>query len=298
MAHGAAGGKSVVVLDGDDLVIDLGVEDVGHKTGADTLDLVRAGLTLREHRGSGGLDGDNLNLGVLLLEELAHAGHGTTGADAGDEDVDLAVGVIPDLGAGRGLVDGGVGGVHKLAGDNAVGGLLLQLLGLGDGALHALGAVGEHELCAVCLHKFAALDGHSLGHGDDHLVAAGSRHRGDADAGVAARGLDDGVVAAAHELAGLLGLVDHVLGDAVFDGAGGVEVFQLDEHAGLEVLIGLKVSELQKRGVADKLIDGRVNLAHDEPPKCSNDWIPCGFTVCVAAKPTNLIGCSFCCWQA
>ena len=45
-------------------------------------------------------------------------------------------------------------------------------------------------------------------------------------------------------------------------------------------------------------IDGRVNIAHGEPPKCSNDWIPCGFTVCVAAKPTNLIGCSFCCWQA
>ena len=195
-------------------------------------------------------------------------------------------------------MDGGVGGVHKLAGDDAVGGLLLQLLGLGDGALHAFGAVGEHELCAVCLHELAALDGHGLGHSDDHLVAAGRRHRGDADAGVATRGLDDGVVATAHELAGLLGLVNHVLGDAVFDGPGGVEVFQFDEHTGLEVLVGLEVGELQKRGVADKLIDGRVNIAHGEPPKCSNDWIPCGFTVCVAAKPTNLIGCSFCCWQA
>ena len=54
-----------------------------------------------------GANSDNLNLGVLLLEELAHAGHGAAGANAGDEDVDLAVGVIPDLGAGRGLVDGG-----------------------------------------------------------------------------------------------------------------------------------------------------------------------------------------------
>ena len=298
MAHGAAGGKGVLVLDGDDLVVDLGVEDVGHKAGADTLDLVRACLALGEHRGGGGLDGDDLNLGVLLLEELAHAGHGAAGANAGDEDVDLAVGVIPDLGAGRGLVDGRVRGVHKLAGEYAVGGLLLQLLGLGDSALHALGAVGEHELRTVCLHQLAALDGHGLGHGDDHLVAASRRHRGDADAGVAARGLDDGVVTAAHELACLLGLVNHVLGDAVFNGPGGVEVFQLDEHAGLEVLIGLKVGELQERGVADKLIDGRVNLAHDEPPKCSNDWIPCGFTVRLAAKPINLIGCSFSCWEA
>ena len=256
---------------------------------------MRAGLALREHRGGGGLDGDNLNLWVLLLEELAHAGHGAAGANAGDEDVDLAVGVIPDLGAGRGFVDGGVGGVYKLAGDNAVGGLLLQLLGFRDGALHALGSVSEHELCAICLHKLAALDGHGLGHGDDHLVAASRRHRGDTDAGVAARGLDDGVVAAAHELAGLLGLVNHVFGDAVFNGPRGVEVFQLDEHAGLEVLVGLKVDELQERGVADKLIDRRVNLAHGEPPKCSSCWLPCGFTVRVAVKPINLIGCSFSC---
>ena len=195
-------------------------------------------------------------------------------------------------------MDGGVGGVHKLAGDNAVGGLLLQLLGLGDGALHALGAVGEHELRTVCLHQLAALDGHGFGHGDDHLVAAGGRHRGDADAGVAARGLDDGVVAAAHELACLLGLVNHVLGDAVFNGPGGVEVFQFDEHTSLEVLVGLKVGEFQERGVADKLIDGRVNLAHGEPPKCSSCWLPYGFTACLAAKPINLIGCSFSCWQA
>ena len=195
-------------------------------------------------------------------------------------------------------MDGGVGGVHKLAGDDAVGGLLLQLLGLGDSALHAFGTVGEYELCAICLHKLAALDGHGLGHGDDYLVAASRRHRGDADAGVAARGLDDGVVAAAHELAGLLGLVNHVLGDAVFDGPGGVEVLEFDEHTSLEVLVGLKVGELQKRGVADKLIDGRVNLAHGEPPKCSSCWLPCGFTVRVAAKPINLIGCSFSCWEA
>ena len=231
---------------------------------------MRTGLTLGKHRGGGGLDGDDLDLGVLLLEELTHAGHGTAGANAGDEDVDLAVGVVPNLGAGRGLVDGRVRGVHKLTGDDTVGGLLLQLLGLGDGALHALGAVGEHELRTVRLHQLAALDGHGLGHGDDHLVAAGGRHGGDTDAGVAARGLDDGVVAAAHELAGLLGLVNHVLGDAVLNGAGGVEVLELDEHAGLEVLVGLKVGELQKRGVADKLIDGRVNLAHGEPPKCSS----------------------------
>ena len=34
------------------------------------------------------------------------------------------------------------------------------------------------------------------------------------------------------ELAGSLGIVDHGLGDAVLDGTGGVEVFQLGQNAG------------------------------------------------------------------
>jgi len=41
-----------------------------------------------------------------------------------------------------------------------------DLLGLGDGALHALGPLGEHKLRAEEAQHLAPLDRHGLGHGD------------------------------------------------------------------------------------------------------------------------------------
>ena len=43
VADQAAGGKGVVIFDGDDLVVDLGVQHVGDEACADALDLVRTG---------------------------------------------------------------------------------------------------------------------------------------------------------------------------------------------------------------------------------------------------------------
>ena len=82
-----------------DFVDEVGVEDAGNEAGADALDLVRAGLAAGEHGAVGRFDGDGLELWLALLDVAGDAGDGAAGADAGDEDVDLAVGVIPDLGA-------------------------------------------------------------------------------------------------------------------------------------------------------------------------------------------------------
>ena len=89
MADKLAGGKGVVIFDGDDLIVDLGIQNLGDKARADALDLVRARNTLAQNGGGGGLDGDDLDVGILLLEELARAGQRAAGADAGDKDVDL-----------------------------------------------------------------------------------------------------------------------------------------------------------------------------------------------------------------
>ena len=182
------------------------------------------------------------------------------GADARHEDVHAAVGVVPDLRAGGLDVGLGVGGVHELAGDEGVGNLFCQLVGLGDGTLHALGALAQHQLCAVSLHQLAALDAHGLRHDDDDAVTLGGSYGGQTDAGVAGGGLnDDGT---GLEFAGGLGVVDHLLGDTVLDGTGRVEIFQLGQNGGLQVLLFLDVGQLQQRSVADQLICGRVNLAH------------------------------------
>ena len=112
MADQAAGGKGVVIFDGDDLVVDLGVQHVGYEA----LNLVRTGSALAQDRGGSGLNGHDLDAGILALEVLAHTGDGAAGADAGYKDVNLAVGVVPDLGAGGGDMSLGVGRVDELAG--------------------------------------------------------------------------------------------------------------------------------------------------------------------------------------
>ena len=161
-------------------------------------------------------------------------------------------------------MDGGVGGVDELAGDEAVGDLLCQLIGFGNGPLHALGPLGEHQLRAVGLHQLAALHAHGLGHDDDDAVAPGGGDSGQADARVAGGGLDDD--GAGLQQALFLGVVDHGLGDAVLYAARRVEILQLCQDTGLKALRFLHADQLQQGGMADQLAGGCINIAHGYVP--------------------------------
>src|SRR5262245_30179795 len=94
----ASGLESVVVLDPDDLVDDLRVQDAGNEAGTNALDAMRRGShrlarhLLRDDGAVDWLDSDGLEARLALFDDLADAGDGAAGADAGDEDIDLAVG--------------------------------------------------------------------------------------------------------------------------------------------------------------------------------------------------------------
>ena len=155
----------------------------------------------------------------------------------------------------------------------------MQLVGLGDGARHALRAGGEHNLRTIGGGELATLDAHGLGHGEDHLVAAGRGEHGEADAGVSARGLDDG--AAGLELAGRLGRVEHVAGDAVLYGAAGVRGLVLAQDTGAvgADVLGQQRVEVDEGGGADEGLDV-VGDVHGMPP-CGGGalcpWLADGF---------------------
>ena len=136
-----------------------------------------------------------------------------------------------------------------------------QFVGLGNGALHALGALGEHQLRAIGLHQLAALHAHRLRHDDDNTIAPGGGHAGQADAGVAGGGLDNDGIGLQNPLG--LGIVDHGLGDTILDGTGGVEILQLAEDLCLQLLVLFNVGKFKQRGVADQLVSGSEDLAHD-----------------------------------
>ena len=56
--------ESLVIADGDHLVIDMGVENGGGKACADALDLVWTGIAAGENRAVGRLDGHDLDVGL------------------------------------------------------------------------------------------------------------------------------------------------------------------------------------------------------------------------------------------
>ena len=151
--------------------------------------------------------------------------------------------------------------VRELRRDEGARRLFGELFGFRNGALHALAAVRQHDLRAIGLQQVAALDAHRLRHREDGFVASCRRDAREADARVARRRLDDD--AAGLQLALFLRLLDHRLRDAVFDGAGRVEVLELDEHICGQVIRLDEIVRLEKRGLADEFRDALINLSHE-----------------------------------
>ena len=150
-----------------------------------------------------------------------------------------------------------VGGVLELLGHVGIGDGLQKLVGLGDGAVHPLVAGRQHDLGPERLEQAAALEAHGFRHGDDELVAAGRAGEGQADAGVAAGGLDNGGVLV--DLAVALAGVDHRHADAVLDRPERVEALELDDDGRLGV--AHDPPQPHERGMADALRDIVVNPA-------------------------------------
>ena len=189
-----------------------------------------------------------------------HAGDAlqrAAGAESGDPVVEaLAFEVVEDLLGGRSGVEVGVGFVLELAGEEPAV-RLGEFDGFGDHAGAAAGGWGDDDFRAEEAHQPAALDAEGLGHGDDERVALLCAHHGEADAGVAAGGLDHGL--AGLELAAALGIFDDSEGETVFDGAERVEGFDLD----VEIDVGrAELVDANDGSVADGFKDVGVTVSH------------------------------------
>ncbi len=151
-----------------------------------------------------------------LLQHLSGAGDRATGADATDENVDLAVGVFPKLDGGGPPVDLRVGRVLELLRHPGVRRFGDDLLGSAHGAGHPLGRRGEHQFRAIAEKQDATFQAHALRHRQDEPVTLRRGDPGECDARVAAGRLDDGGHARLDQSSGL-GILDHRHADAVLD---------------------------------------------------------------------------------
>ena len=208
-------------------------------------------MAFGENWGARRLNRDDLHVGVLGLQVAARAGNRAARANARNKDIDLALGVPPNLRASRCLMDCRIRRIGELARNERIGDLTRELLSFGDSALHALRTVGQNHFGTVGLHKVAALDRHRLRHRDDKTIAPSSSYRGKTDARIARSGLDEHRVVV--HLAGLHSLVDHRLRDAVLHRPRRVEQLDFAEDGRLKIVVLLEVRKLYKRSVADKL---------------------------------------------
>ena len=175
----------------------------------------------------------DLNVRVVLLQAAADAGEGAAGAQPGHEGVHLGK-IAQDLEAGSLVVGAGVGLVAVLVGHVVAVWLFGDhALGLEYRVVGAAGPLGVDNVGAERPQQLLSLRRDDVRQHAEEAIALNARHHRQADAGVAAGGLQDRLVR--RQLAALFGGVDHVEGDAVLEGAGGVLPLQLgvDVDAGL-----------------------------------------------------------------
>src|SRR5271157_5250878 len=127
----------VVIADGDDLVDVVPTQDAGNKTGPNSLNFVRAWLSAGKNRTVDRLHSDSFERRLLGLDVFGDTGDGAASAYSGDEKIDAAVGVFPDLGTGGFEMNLGIGRIVELLKDVAVGSRGEQFFGFQNRALHS-----------------------------------------------------------------------------------------------------------------------------------------------------------------
>src|SRR5208283_929432 len=221
-----------------------------------SLYLVRTGLQrlaaalLRDDGTRGRLDGDRDDRFALGRFDVArNAGDRAAGADACHENIDGAVGVVPDFRPCRRFVDGGIRGVAELLQqDIAVGRGRLDFLGLRDRTAHAARAFSQHQFRAVSDQQFAALEAHRIRHRQRQRNVAGRGDEGERDSGVTAGRFNQFL--ARTKQAALFGVPDHRGADSAFNGVRRVASFDLAEDRRRRA-VGDAVEPHQRR-VADR----------------------------------------------
>ena len=148
--------------------------------------------------------------------------------------------------------------ISELGRNESAGDLLGEFLSLGDSALHALCAVGEHQFRTVSFHQVAALNAHGFGHYDDYTVVSCGSDGSKTDTGVAAGRLDDNAVGL--EYAALLSVVDHCGCNSVLYASCRIEQLQLCKDLCACLLLSLDLGHLKQGGMSDGVCNSLVNL--------------------------------------
>ena len=222
-----------------------------------------AGLVITVQRRARHIGEGDDDIGIALAQGDRDPGEGAAGTDGADEGVDLAAGLLPDLGAGRFCMRVAVGDIVELVGKDSA---MLAFVGKPrrhpSGNLHVIVWVfvrhGRHfdDGGAECAERVLFLFGLGLGNDDHGAHAERVADNGQADAGVAGGAVDDD--SAGAKLASLDRVADDAERRPVLYRLAGVHEFGLAEDRAAGFL--RSSPELDQRRVADRIEDGVADL--------------------------------------
>ena len=232
-----------------------------------------------------GIDRDDQGRRAVLLEVPPDARDRSAGADRDDHGVDVAaVGLLPELGAGRLVVGLGVRRIRVLVGLESAGDLLGEPVGDRVVALRRVRVDRgrrDDDLGAVRAQHGDLLLAHLVRHHEDAAVPAQRGGDREADARVARGRLDDRPARAQPPV--LLRRLDHRMPDPVLHRAAGVQVLELREQLAGDV--AGEPLEAHDRRVPDELQHGGVLAArHRRTPSLD---VPDSRTAPVAFRPRD-----------
>src|SRR2546423_8833352 len=141
----------------------------------------------------GGFDGKDFDIGVLLFEVLASAGHGTARTLRQDQCTNLALGLFPDFRAGCAIMSLDVIEIDELANLPVFARRsCLELLDLLDNQIYiALSARCEHEFRTIRTDGLLAFLAHTIRHDNNHGIALCGPNTGSGNACVACGAFND-----------------------------------------------------------------------------------------------------------
>mmetsp|Transcript_29998 Transcript_29998/g.64676 ORF Transcript_29998/g.64676 Transcript_29998/m.64676 type:complete len:438 (-) Transcript_29998:73-1386(-) len=216
-------------------------------------------LRLRQNAAIG-INSHDFHARDQFLELLGNSGHSATCSGGHDHVVQLAFALLGDLLGSAIVVSQGVARVLVLIQDVTTE--VFRQAGRQEdvavfGVPGGLGG-GSEDLSTKALHGVHLLTGHLLWQADDLLVAFDGRDHAQADASVAAGGLNEDVTRL--NSATLLSLLNHSLGNTVLHRASGVEKLHLRDHFAINIEEVCQARHAHHRGEANQVKGGVANL--------------------------------------
>ncbi len=205
-----------------------------------------------------GLDSNHLEGWLTCLDDLTNAGNGAAGANAGNQDVCFAIGIVPDFLSRGKAVNFRVSRIFKLLWNDGIRVAFGDFFCLGNGAFHTFCAFRQNQFCTEQLEQLAAFNRHGFRHGQNEAITLGGCRKSQCNTGVAGSRFHKYGLAR-NSFALCFKRFDQRKTDTVLNARQWIEEFELDQKVGFNAIFLGKLVDAHERCIADRIENGIID---------------------------------------